>query len=429
MASSRRQRRPQGHPAKVAERRDRRGGARSSPQAELRRLALMACRDAAAIETAFEAELWASEVLGMWWEPGIDPFDPDFEPAARRGFVEEMARVGDAGALAGLIALGHVAETEVGPLALERVKGLTELGIEPPVWVETIGHLDIRRAAVLGDAIFDDGATIFLEAAHPGEQSHALGVYIDNNLGVMASDVVVVPSIDEVRRALDAEDPDDVELVIEPIDIREAGARIRTAMELTDMTLDPAVSEDYGALRSLVLLRIDEVPHAEIEPVPDVDPDERERLHREFLGSPQAGGVSADSVEADVVRAAIDFCADYVDSRPLRWSPALVELFMTGWLPRKVIADGDYFDAVPAGLSAWVRYAGQQRGIPGWAIERTVEAIADCAGEMSDEASSGSARGLAGDFIAAAQAAGVDLSDERALAGFVAGWNARSDRG
>jgi hypothetical protein len=428
MASSRRQRRPHGHPAKVAERRARRGDAQSSPQAQLRRLALTACRDAAGIETGFEAELWASEVLGMWWEPGIDPLDPDFEPEARRAFVEEMARIGDAGALAGLIALGRVAETDVGPLALESAKRLTASGIKPPAWAEAIGHLDIRRAAVLRDAVFDDGATIFLESAHPGEQSHALGVYIDNNLGVMATDVVIVPSIAEVGRALEAEDTDDLELVIEPIDIAEAGARIRAALELTDMSFDPAVSEDYGALRSLVLLRIDEVPYAETEPVPEVDPEERGRLHREFLASREAGGMSAESVEADVVRAAIDFCTDYVDGRPLRWSPALVELFMTGWLPRKVIADADYFDAVPEALGAWVRYAGRQRNIPGWAIERTIEAIADCADEMSGEASSGVARGPAGDFIAAAQAAGVDLSDERALAGFVAGWNARSDR-
>jgi hypothetical protein len=193
------------------------------------------------------------------------------------------------------------------------------------------------------------------------------------------------------------------------------------------MTLDPPVSEDYGRLRSLVLLRTDEIPHADIDGVPEVDPDERERLHTDFLASAEAKGMPPESDEADVVRTAIDFCVDYVDGRPLRWSPVVVELFMTGWLPRKVIADHDYFEAVPAGLEAWIRYAGRCRSVPEWAIERTLEAVAHCTDEMLEAASSGRARGLAGDFIAAAQDAGVDLSDERALASFVAGWNARGD--
>ncbi len=100
---------------------------------------------------------------------------------------------------------------------------------------------------------------------------------------------------------------------------------------------------------------------------------------------------------------------------------------MTGWLPSKVVAERAYFEAVPAGLEAWVRYAGRRRGIPAWAIERTVTAIARSRDEMLEHAASGGRRGIAADFFAAARDAGVDLSDESALAGFVAGWNARSE--
>jgi hypothetical protein len=428
MASTRRQRRPQGHPAKVAEKRARRGSRPSSEQAQLRRLAVTVCRQAAALETAFDAELWASEVLGMWWEGDLSPFGAEVERDVGPPIVREMARIGDQGGLAGLIALAHVSETELGALALEHAERLTAAGVERPEWAERIEQIEILRAAVIREEVFDDGATILLEAAHPGEERHAVSVYIDNNLGVMVKDVLIAPSIDEVERALRAKQPDDdVELVFEPMDAREAGQRIRAAMELTEMTLDPPVSEDYGRLRSLVLLRTDEIPFVEIEGVPEVDPDERERLLSDLLGSPEASGIAADSDEADVARTAIDFCADYVDGRPLRWSPVVAERFMT-WLPRKVIADADYFDAVPTGLEAWIRYAGRRRGVPQWAVERTLEAVEDYAEEMLEDASSGRARGLAGDFIAAAQDAGVDLTDERALASFVAGWNARSER-
>ena len=45
---------------------------------------------------------------------------------------------------------------------------------------------------------------------------------------------------------------------------------------------------------------------------------------------------------------------------------------------------------------------------------------------MLGAARDGERRGPAAAFIAAAEEAGVDLSDESALASFVAGWNARS---
>lgn len=37
----------------------------------------------------------------------------------------------------------------------------------------------------------------------------------------------------------------------------------------------------------------------------------------------------------DVVELAIDFGADYNHGGPLRWSPVVVEVFMTNWLARK----------------------------------------------------------------------------------------------
>lgn len=80
-----------------------------------------------------------------------------------------------------------------------------------------------------------------------------------------------------------------------------------------------------------------------------------------------------------------------------------------------------------SGLEKWIHYAGRCRSIPEWAVERTGVAIAKWTDEMLEETSSGTARGIGADFVAAVQDAGVDLSHERAMASFVAGWNARSE--
>ena len=104
----------------------------------------------------------------------------------------------------------------------------------------------------------------------------------------------------------------------------------------------------------------------------------------------------------------------------------LVEIFMADWLPRKVLADRSAFETAPAALEAWVRHAGRTRALPDWAIQLTVKAIHDSTEEMLGQLD-GERSDLPGiDFLSAAKDAGVDLADERALATFVAGWNARS---
>src|SRR5581483_4506984 len=99
MASSRRRRRPQGHPAKIAERRGRRGG---SSRVELRRVISAMCRDATRLETAFDAELWASQLLGMWSPPGFGADADDGEREVGAVFVEELEQIGGDGALSAL---------------------------------------------------------------------------------------------------------------------------------------------------------------------------------------------------------------------------------------------------------------------------------------------------------------------------------------
>jgi len=44
---------------------------------------------------------------------------------------------------------------------------------------------------------------------------------------------------------------------------------------------------------------------------------------------------------------------------------------MADWLPRKVVADEAFFRAVPAGLDAWIRYAGRVGGLPAGRLSAT----------------------------------------------------------
>jgi hypothetical protein len=279
------------------------------------------------------------------------------------------------------------------------------------------------------ELIFEDGETIFIEARHAdSEELHAIGIYIDRNLGGIAKDLLLADSIESVRRVTKTSPPHDGEVVLEAIDEGEACERVHRAMELTDMTLGAPVGEDYAPLRAIALLRADELraPSLSADREVELSAEERNRLLADFLASPEHGRIKAGTDQAEVVRLAIDFCADYVDGRPLRWSPVLVELFMVDWLPRKLLAGREMFEAVPEALEAWVRHAGRVRGIPALAIELTVDAIPPWTDEMLSLTEDPGYGGPAKQLLMAAKQAGVRPDDRQAMETFIAGWNARS---
>ena len=382
-----------------------------------------------ALPSPLEVELWASHMLGTMWEQRtglpLDEFE-DYALVYGGPLMEAIARTDGPGPRIALMAIAAVDDGELGGVARGLAVGLPKLDSEPP-WLPCVGEATITSAAVMREDIFDDGFTVFLEARHQTGDTHAVGVYIDNNLGRMAKDILLADSIDRVAEVMRGNPAGGGELSLDRIEPAAAAAEIHAAMELTEMTWDAPVSEDYAALRALAMLRADEVPGvtslAERE---EMSVAERDVLRERFLASPEGRGFARDGDEAFAVSLAVDFCADYLDGQPLRWSPVVVELFMAGWVPGKVLADEDLFAALPSALDAWVRFAGRERGIPGWAIEATREAIPRWRDEMTSAGRDPASGGPAKQFLMAAREAGVDVTNEEALTTFMAGWNARS---
>lgn len=112
---------------------------------------------------------------------------------------------------------------------------------------------------------------------------------------------------------------------------------------------------------------------------------------------------------------------------PLRWSPTVVEHFMAGWVPRKVVPHHQLFERLPRALDAWVRFAARKTAQPDWAIQKTREAVSEFRDEMIEAASDPRLAGPTKAFLTAARDSGVDLEDPAALETFIAGWNARSE--
>lgn len=272
---------------------------------------------------------------------------------------------------------------------------------------------------------FDDGVSVFIEFAPPAGERYTVGIYIDHNMGGLVKDLFLAGPLTEVRNKLGHRAPNGVCLGLRELDLTEARARAEAALYMLDHTYDPPVSEDVGALRALLDARIRLLPDGLQLPFDyeEVPVEERERLLVDFLASPEGERWRGDDDAEDVVGTAIEFGAGYNHGGPLRWSPVVVEIFMTSWLARKVAREPAFFARVPEVLPDWVRYAGRARSVPGEPLSEAVRAVKTFRTEMLDSVNDQEAWSPAKTFAVAAQTADVDLTDPGALNAFIERYN------
>jgi hypothetical protein len=213
---------------------------------------------------------------------------------------------------------------------------------------------------------------------------------------------------------------------IRDLDLPEARSRIEAALYMLDHTLDPPVNEDVRRLRVLIAARMRLLPDG--FELPDdyrqLTPEDREALVDDFLTSPEGQGWDGDEDAEDVAHLAIEFGSDYNHGGPLRWSPVVVEIFMTSWLARKVTREPAFFARVPDVLRDWVKYAGRRRRVPAAALREAVASVNRHRREMLDSVNDPAAWGPAKAFAVAALDAGVDLADRGDVERFIQRYNA-----
>ena len=386
-------------------------------------LAALAANAIPEVTDPLDAEQWASGLVAIWRRQSLPGEDADalFFP----GLVRALEALGTAPALAALRALSAVGAPGRATGARAAADRLAAAGLPEPAWGDGLGRTPPTAAAVLEEPAFDDGVSVMVEFAEPGGGSHTFGVYIDHNLGGLVKDVFVAGPLAEVREQLTRQTPVDAGVSIRELDLGEARARVEAALYMLDHTFDPPVSEDVHGLRALTDARLLLLPGGFELPDPyvEVTPAEREALLADFLASPEGRRWRGDEDAEDVARIAIDFGADYNHGGPLRWSPVVVEIFMTDWLPRKITGEPPFFERVPEVLADWVRYAGRHRGVPPQSLREAVAAVEENRDELLDTVGDPEAWGPAKAFAAAALEAGVDLTDGDAVEHFIRRYN------
>ncbi|MFO7589956.1 MAG: DUF6398 domain-containing protein [Acidimicrobiia bacterium] len=372
------------------------------------------------------AEELASSIVAVWYRGGIGN-ELDTELATT--VVEALAGTSRPESLVILLGLGAVAPGLHAARARRGVEQLVEDGVAPPAWASDVGRAEVSECWITSD-VLGDGRNFLLGCRYPDGKGHSVVVYIDTNLGVLVKDAFVVPApITEVLDVFRSQAPEAVNLSLAPIDPATASAHIRDALERNDMTYPPIETETFPAVRALLDARLATMPGDGALPArPEWSEAERNELVAEFLASSEATEWADDPDAEEIAELLVWHGCDYDGSGdPLRWSPVVVEIVLCDWLPRKAALERSVVVKVPFVLQSFVRFAGRRRDLPSERVAETAAAInaygADYLEAMEDPETWGPAKVV----FSKLTAAGVDLSDETAVASFIAELNRTGD--
>ncbi len=164
------------------------------------------------------------------------------------------------------------------------------------------------------------------------------------------------------------------------IDPPQARKMLQAALAATDAAEDPPVSDSFAARHAFIRARIRALPPAPgraARPKRPWTTERRALLAAEFLASDEAEELSDLQAASRIADLIIDFGCDQDSGRPLRMSPAKVQNFMLGWLPRKVLLSVADQNAMPHAVDAWIRWSGQRRGLSDAAVGQTLDVLFD----------------------------------------------------
>ena len=342
------------------------------------------------MRSPLDAELMVSELLGTWWgQRGSRVRGRHAAPVEQlvgEGLVDYAAGQRSPAALALLSGIACLGTPRQAAKAERAALDLIESGVHCPGWAEHLGAVTSGDCYVNPDVLGDQDEVICV-FSYDGEEPHALVAVVDYNADGMLRDGWVTSRVDKLldhcREASSQRAPGaEGRHAFRQLEAGQARHMLETALTVTDAATDPAVSESFPSYHAFIRARIRALPPYRGRSLSATgarrqlwSKDRRAMLAAEFLASDEAEDLSDRGSASHCADRIIDYGCDRDFGRPLRMSPAKVETFLLGWLPRKVMLSFAEQDAMPHVLAAWVRWAGRRRGLDEAIVAETLEAV------------------------------------------------------
>ncbi len=382
---------------------------------------LHAARDLAKVPTALDAEMLGAALLGSVYAVADAP-----RPEAVRDFVGEFLAATSRRRTVSARAIRSVFAALV-PDATGAARVIP--GTDPAPWAGQLGRARTVGTWAYGDVYGDQTsylAVFTYDDPDVGGGEHAVVALVDHNVGIVKDLFVGRPAhtvLDEVRAAAGTDEM----IWFTEVDPAAWRAQVSFYLEITDRLSALPSEGELATDRALVAARLAGMPANGAAPgsgdAAGASPDP-DALARAFLGSAHAAGLDRDSDQAEAalryaVQLILDFARDAPDTDPLRWSPAVVGLFLLDWVHRRAILDDDDVTALPPVLRAWTSWAAERRGLPPAAVAEIARAIDSMAPEFARLHRTGERRSAAVSAASQMVAEGVDPSDEVAVSAWL----------
>ncbi|MGY4911783.1 hypothetical protein [Micromonospora aurantiaca (nom. illeg.)] len=380
---------------------------------------LHAARDVTRLDSALDAEMLGAALLGSVYAVA----EHDREQAVREfvgGFLAATSRRRSAAATTLRAVFAALVPDAEGAA---RVRP----GAYAPSWAGQLGRVRVTGAWAYGD-VYGDQTSYLATFAYDDEEGgpeHALVALVDHNIGITKDVFVGGPAgrIVEQAREICTEDEFTWFRTEDPARMHaEVSRHLAVTDDLTELPAQGSLATDRALVGARLAVLPGPTPPAGPAVVPPPTDEERTRLVRAFLDSPEATRFGLPEV-ADGELASLHFClgllldhaASFPDADPMRWSPMVAELFLLDWVHRRAVLDMDDAAMLPRVLRAWAAYAARQRGLSQPAAARTDEAITEMVPEFARLYSTGERRSPATAAVAQLMADGVDPDDPEAL--------------
>jgi hypothetical protein len=244
-----------------------------------------------------------------------------------------------------------------------------------PEWLRRLDEAEAYRCVEVVH-VLGDGDDLIVGVRLEDGQELSIVVYVDHNLGAVAKDAFVVSGpVDELVAMMREHTEVPLDTEWRELDPADARARITEAVEHGALMFPPFESETWPACRPLVewVARLLPEGGAGYER-PEWDDAGRAALTESFFAS-DFGARLDDREHRDLFESILWFATDYGPGDPLRWSPTAVEILLSDWIPRKIVAPTKFLSEAPALLRAFVGYAHAERGIRPGLTEETLAAV------------------------------------------------------
>lgn len=247
-----------------------------------------------------------------------------------------------------------------------------------PSWLTKLGETTPYRAVEMTH-VLGDGDNIMIGVTLPEGFELSFLVYIDHNLGGVVKDAFAVPEpLEDFLRTYKDLLPDEEaqDVSFDDLSLADARARVVDAIEVGAITFPPYESDSWPAGRPLLEWICGLMPEGGRSFERKEWSDEaRDELCGRFFHSPFAAGLEHDEGHQDLLSSLLWFACDYGPADPFHWSPVSIEILLTDWLPRKVVAPVDHLDKAPDLIRAFIRFAHAETGVRAGLTEETLAAV------------------------------------------------------